>query len=583
MKKKPSPQLLEVAQEITFAKALASNDKTIRDRALKRLKKWFTLKAEAKTQFTDDGFIRLWRGLFYNVWMSDKPLVQEEVVEGISNLIHCFIEFSDALSFIMGFFQILSDYWAGLDIHRMDKYLMFVRRFIRQTFKVIEKFEWKKKQISKLAEALKTAFTNAPLGLLMHVCEIYLEELAKVSKGAISKDIVPEFIKPFGEIMSKSSDSRIIKHISEYIYLYLLKQSDLGIKHEIKFREWKKLGCPEGSIKVMQEVDMDSDDEDFDNYEEMNGGSLDARAGHVNVLLPTLKFDSNAILKHLNVLKIDKTTSTSGRKGINNIITKYKTYERGKYPLGIHRVDIPDYEDEDEIIDNAAFELLEEEREMIEKDKPLIRRKTKKKRDRKNKGEWIVTPTKLGKSDKDESNTSIDNSNVSQNKWEVSISDDNNITTPQRDEPSVPKNKSIKRKLNKNGTSPKTLVKNEPCNKEKDQNDWGENAWEEDHEVEIVINPKRKMRHSDILPQRKLNSLIDYDKKNSSFSGKSSGKKVEFMLNRNSFQDEKEYKRCLKEKPVIKFDGDAEPPLGVLKSTPFSSPVNPFLSAKSFL
>lgn len=28
------------------------------------------------TDFTDDDFMRIWKGLFYCMWMADKPLVQ---------------------------------------------------------------------------------------------------------------------------------------------------------------------------------------------------------------------------------------------------------------------------------------------------------------------------------------------------------------------------------------------------------------------------------------------------------------------------------------------------------------------------
>jgi len=33
------------------------------------------------TEFTDDDFMRIWKGLFYCMWMADKPLVQV--------LVHC--------------------------------------------------------------------------------------------------------------------------------------------------------------------------------------------------------------------------------------------------------------------------------------------------------------------------------------------------------------------------------------------------------------------------------------------------------------------------------------------------------------
>ena len=37
-----------------------------------------------------DEVLRIWKGLFYCYWMSDKPLVQEELAEKISAMVHCF-------------------------------------------------------------------------------------------------------------------------------------------------------------------------------------------------------------------------------------------------------------------------------------------------------------------------------------------------------------------------------------------------------------------------------------------------------------------------------------------------------------
>jgi ribosomal RNA-processing protein 1 len=97
--------------------------------------------------------MRIWKGLFYCVWMSDKPLIQvlklfistefmyytaytdifdilfifqESCVNDVSNLIHCFNNFSDACMFIRCFFQAISQAWYGLDQHRLDKFMMVI-------------------------------------------------------------------------------------------------------------------------------------------------------------------------------------------------------------------------------------------------------------------------------------------------------------------------------------------------------------------------------------------------------------------------------------------------------------------------
>lgn len=97
--KKKNKKVFLIAQEIELAKLLAGNSKTVREKALRNLKKWFDSRSQAVRKlvlnykklfwlsilyylilflpaFTDDDFQRIWKGLFYTMWMSDKPLTQ---------------------------------------------------------------------------------------------------------------------------------------------------------------------------------------------------------------------------------------------------------------------------------------------------------------------------------------------------------------------------------------------------------------------------------------------------------------------------------------------------------------------------
>lgn len=48
---KPAKEVLLIAQDVKFARALAANEKKFRDRALKRLKKWFQQRYEAHREY----------------------------------------------------------------------------------------------------------------------------------------------------------------------------------------------------------------------------------------------------------------------------------------------------------------------------------------------------------------------------------------------------------------------------------------------------------------------------------------------------------------------------------------------------
>lgn len=57
------------------------------------------------------------------MWMSDKPLIQEECAENISDLIHC-LEFNGSMQFFKIGMLTLQNEWFGIDQLRLDKFLM---------------------------------------------------------------------------------------------------------------------------------------------------------------------------------------------------------------------------------------------------------------------------------------------------------------------------------------------------------------------------------------------------------------------------------------------------------------------------
>lgn len=127
--------------------------------------------------------MRLWKGLFYCMWMSDKPLVQEDLAESISQIIHCFESKDTALLYTKCALKTLTIEWFGIDHYRVDKFEMLVRRIIRQTFVMCKKTSWNEdwtKGVGTVIEAVLLE-PKASLGFNLHLTELYMEELAKVS------------------------------------------------------------------------------------------------------------------------------------------------------------------------------------------------------------------------------------------------------------------------------------------------------------------------------------------------------------------------------------------------------------------
>lgn len=64
--------------------------------------------------------------------------------------------------------------------HRIDKFLMLVRRCIRQVLFTFVNCDWDLVYVERFSEVLYTALKSFTLSLRTHLQEIFLEELAKV-------------------------------------------------------------------------------------------------------------------------------------------------------------------------------------------------------------------------------------------------------------------------------------------------------------------------------------------------------------------------------------------------------------------
>lgn len=198
---------------------------------------------------------------------------------------------------------------------------------MRQILFALKADNWSKGSLKKFTQDLGDSVLNSgetkAIGLTMHFIEIFLEEVAKVSEGQLAPALLTILLEPFINTLAFSSDLRIMHHIKKFIFVYLIRQSDLGLDYKEKYEEWKKLGFP-GSIKSMvkvQEVEVQSDEE-VEN-EEIDEKIYDPRAGRVNVDLPQLKFHGKAISKALLKVKFSNSTNSKSRTFITDLSEWY--------------------------------------------------------------------------------------------------------------------------------------------------------------------------------------------------------------------------------------------------------------------
>ncbi len=126
-------------------------------------------------------------------------------MESISKLIHVIKTWEMTMLFVREFFNSLSHQWNLISHHRIDKFLMFVRRFVRQVLFALKNNEWNSHNVELFSDELYNALQILPIGLVNHISDIYIEEMAKVSAKLVSYNKgVP------GNISEKTSTSGVI-------------------------------------------------------------------------------------------------------------------------------------------------------------------------------------------------------------------------------------------------------------------------------------------------------------------------------------------------------------------------------------
>ncbi|KAF8323159.1 Nop52-domain-containing protein [Clavulina sp. PMI_390] len=175
---------------------------------------------------------KLWKGIFYCFWMSDKPLVQQALATDLANILLSIPNLDAALGFLKGFWVALVREWAGIDRLRLDKYHMLIRRYMNASFRLLIRNGWDPEACEKHNQILggeggplSPIDNKAPSGLQYHVADIYLPELEKaLASFPDSNSPVPISIilQPFIQLATLTPSNITFKRIQTSVFDSLL-------------------------------------------------------------------------------------------------------------------------------------------------------------------------------------------------------------------------------------------------------------------------------------------------------------------------------------------------------------------------
>ncbi|TPX11530.1 uncharacterized protein E0L32_007741 [Thyridium curvatum] len=120
-----------VSQErsLPFIKNLASSDRKLRDQSLASLRTFLSAR-RASSALTLLDALKLWKGLFYALWMADRPAPQQALCNDLAGLLDHFDEGTAVRVWLAAFWATMAREWTGIDVLRMEKFLLLVRRVL---------------------------------------------------------------------------------------------------------------------------------------------------------------------------------------------------------------------------------------------------------------------------------------------------------------------------------------------------------------------------------------------------------------------------------------------------------------------
>ncbi|XP_071422238.1 ribosomal RNA processing protein 1 homolog B isoform X2 [Pithys albifrons albifrons] len=390
--------------EVQFAQRLAANEKRIRDRALKKLRGYIGLRTQRPGGgFSQEELLKIWKGLFYCMWMQDKPLLQEELAANISQLIHVFQNAESRHLFLQTFWQTMGREWTGIDNLRLDKYYMLMRLILRQSFEVLKRNEWNESLVEPLLQLLMKEVmepdSNAPSGIKLHFIDIYLDELAKVGAKELTADQNLKFIEPFCKIAAKSKDRCVLNAVATGIFELIVDQSPFAIEDLMK-----ELGSNSDEEDVSEEDSEEkeevpnSKDRCFSRKSVQSSEKQEDIDENADYGIGTvLQFDYKAVADKLFELASRKNTPSLNRKRLYKLVKKFQDLAEGIFPQDIPEDVSTDEDDDDEFgrrrrkkkavkpwEQNELEKVKEDNEELSSMKVPQKKKKKRKKRDSSN-------------------------------------------------------------------------------------------------------------------------------------------------------------------------------------------------------
>ncbi|KAL7792110.1 nucleolar protein,Nop52 domain-containing protein [Trichoderma ceciliae] len=184
------------AQQMPFIRNLASSDRKLRTESLASLKAFLS----SRQSITPLDARKLWTGLYYALWMTDRPRPQQALAADLANLLSD-LQPACVEPWLAAFWSVLGAQWPHIEALRLDKFLLLARRLFAAHVRLVKEQGFQ----GTLTEQILGVFAQwcfdaqdehgVALGLRLHVLDVWVDELER--EGAIAAAEEDEHAKAF--------------------------------------------------------------------------------------------------------------------------------------------------------------------------------------------------------------------------------------------------------------------------------------------------------------------------------------------------------------------------------------------------
>lgn len=219
-----------------FVRQLGSNSRVVRENALEKLHKYLLSKPSKQAKQLQ--FNKLWKGLYFAMWFSDRPRPQQRLANELGELHMLYFDEKDNtiaenelslndqafIKFSRAFWKVMCLEWLQIDRYRVDKYLLLIRRVLFNQLKYLQARHWDEKLVASYQEKVmrKIPLSGSPKvynGIPMHIIDILLDEWQRLYEGdeddmreRVSGTPLQSFIQIFKDLVSDLNNSKALRN-----------------------------------------------------------------------------------------------------------------------------------------------------------------------------------------------------------------------------------------------------------------------------------------------------------------------------------------------------------------------------------